>query len=325
MKFTAVAPSNIAFIKYWGKKDEVLRLPENGSISFNLSKVLTTTTVEFNPNFVKDKVVINGKEIKEEGEKVIKHLDRIRSLAKLRSKAKVVSFNNFPASVGLSSSASGFAALTTAAAKAAGLNLSEKQLSVLSRQGSGSSCRSIPDGWVEWLNGNTSETSYARSIFPAGWWKILDIAVVVSSDKKEISSTEGQKSANNSPFYQSRLKNINKKIKEIKKAIKLRDFKAFGGISEAEALELHAIMITSWPALLYWTSGTLKLIKLVQKWRNQGLPVYFTLNTGQTVHLIVEEKNKNKVLKKLKGQNFIRKVIVNRPGLGARIINKHLF
>ncbi len=324
-KATAVAPSNVAFIKYWGKKDEVLRLPENGSVSFNLSNVLTKTTVEFNSKLTEDIVIIDRQTIKEEAERVIKHLDRIRKLARIKTKAKVVSQNNFLASVGLSSSASGFAALTVAGAKAAGLNLSEKQLSILSRQVSGSSCRSIPDGWVEWLDGDSLETSYAQSIFPVDWWDIIDIAVIVSSDKKEISSTEGQTLASSSPFYRQRLKNIRQKIKDLKKAIKIRDFKTFGEITEAEALELHSIMLTSKPALIYWTTGTLNLMKLIQLWRSKGLAVFFTLNTGQTVHLICEGQNKDKVLEKLKGLEFIQKVIVNKPGRGARIINKHLF
>ncbi len=133
MKATAIAPSNIAFIKYWGKKDEILRLPENGSISMNLSNLLTTTTVEFGKDFKEDMVIINDQTEDNEGSRAARHLDRIRNLAKIKYKAKVVSKNNFPTGTGLSSSASGFAALTVAGAKAAGLNLSEKDLSILAR------------------------------------------------------------------------------------------------------------------------------------------------------------------------------------------------
>ena len=166
MKATAIAPSNIAFIKYWGVKDEILRLPKNGSISMNLSNLLTTTTVEFNSNLTEDEISINETKESKEQNRVEEHLDRIRKLANLSQKAKVVSQNNFPTATGLSSSASGFAALSLAGAKAAGLNLSEKDLSILARQGSGSACRSIPDGFTEWLDGDTSETSYAVSLFP---------------------------------------------------------------------------------------------------------------------------------------------------------------
>src|SRR3989338_2743092 len=201
MKATAIGPSNIAFIKYWGKKDENLILPENGSISMNLSDLTTTTTVEFLQNLKEDSVIIDGKAEKKKIERVSKQLDRVRKIAKFSYKAKVVSQNNFPSGTGLSSSASGFAALTLAASKSAGLSLSEKELCILARQGSGSACRSIPDGFVEWIAGNTSETSYAYSLHPANYWDILDVVVIVSQHKKEISSTKGQELVASSTFY----------------------------------------------------------------------------------------------------------------------------
>ena len=325
MKATAIGPSNIAFIKYWGKKDENLRLPENGSISMNLSDLTTTTTVEFLQNLREDSVIIDGKAEKKKIERVSKQLDRVRKIAKFPYKAKVVSQNNFPSGTGLSSSASGLAALTLAASKSAGLNLSEKELSILARQGSGSACRSVPDGFVEWLEGNTSETSYAYSLYPENYWDILDIVVVVSHDKKDISSTGGQKIVATSSFYKVRLSNINKKIELCKKLLSEKNFPEFGQLIEAEALELHAIMLTSSPSLIYWLPGTIKIMKLVKKWRSEGLAVYFTVNTGQDVHLIIEGKNKEILLEKLQKVKEIKKVIVNTPALGARLINKHLF
>src|SRR3989339_643943 len=206
MKATAIAPSNIAFIKYWGKKDEELKLPENGSISMNLSNLLTTTTVEFSPEFKEDLVIINGKSNSKQSSRVLEQLNLIRKKVNMFQKAKVVSVNNFPDGTGLSSSASGFAALTLAATKASGLNLNEKELSILARQGSGSACRSIPDGFVEWIGEG------AKSIYPPEHWKICDVVAIVSTDKKETSSTDGQKFASSSPFFQTRLKNINEKI-----------------------------------------------------------------------------------------------------------------
>ena len=191
MKSTAVAPSNIAFIKYWGKKDELLRLPENGSISMNLSNLLTTTTVEFSEQYSHDSLLINGVQELHEEKRAVQHLDRIRKLAGTSLKAKVVSVNNFPSSTGLSSSASGFAALTVAAADAAGLDLSEKEQSILARQGSGSACRSIPSGFTEWLDGNTSDDSYAVQVYPPDYWDIIDIVAIVNTGKKDISTSIG--------------------------------------------------------------------------------------------------------------------------------------
>lgn len=319
MKATAVAPSNIAFIKYWGKKDEKLKLPENGSISMNLSNLLTTTTVEFSPKFKEDMVIINNKSDSKELNRVIKQLDLIRKKANLFQKAKVVSNNNFPVGTGLSSSASGFAALTLAATKAAGLNLNEKELSILTRQGSGSACRSIPSGFVEWVGKG------AKSLYPQDYWGIIDVVAIVSNKKKDISSTDGQKLARTSPFFMTRLNNIEKKINRFKESLKTKNFTQFGQIIENEALELHAIMLTSTPSLIYWQPETVKLMKLVKKWRSENLKVYFTVNTGQDIHLIIEEKNSTRLIEKLKDIKGIKKIIINRPSVGARLVDKYLF
>ncbi|MBI2329942.1 diphosphomevalonate decarboxylase [Candidatus Daviesbacteria bacterium] len=319
MKATAIAPSNIAFTKYWGKKDEVLRLPENGSISMCLSNLLTTTTVEFSPDFKKDEIIINGVD---EAGRAIEHLDRVRKLANIDLKAKVVSNNNFPSGTGLSSSASGFAALTLAAAKAAGLNLSEKDLSILARQGAGSACRSIPSGFVEWLDGDTSDTSFAVQIFPPDYWAIADVVAVVSEGKKEVPTSAGHALAQSSPFMPVRLGRMKGKNDLVKRLIKEKNFKEFGELTEAEALELHSIMLTQKPHLIYWTTGTLQIMKLVSHWRAGGLPVYFTVNTGQDIHLICEQENIDKVRAKLKELDFVKDIIVNTPGEGARLVVK---
>lgn len=325
MKKTAVSPSNIAFIKYWGTKDAVLRLPKNGSISMNLSNLLTTTTVEFSNLFKRDTVTVNGKKESPENNRAIKHIDRIRKLAKIATKVKIVTRNNFPDGTGLSSSASGFAALTLAGAAAAGLKLSEKELSIFARQGSGSACRSIPDGFVEWLDGDTSETSYSVSLHKPDYWDIVDIVVLVSTNKKEVSSTEGHKLATTSAFFDTRLQINKQKIKDIKKYMKQKDFTKFGELIEAEALELHAIYITSHPSLIYLLPESLRILHLVKKWRKEGIEVYFTVNTGQDVHLICEKKNVKKVVALLSKVEGVQKTIVNEPANGSHLIKKHLF
>ncbi len=325
MKATAIAPSNIALTKYWGKKDEKLRLPENGSIAMCLSNLTTTTTVEFSPKFKKDSVSINGEIEKGEESRAVEHLDRIRKIAKISDKARVVSINNFPKGTGLSSSASGFAALTLAGAVAAGLDLSEKELSVLARQGSGSACRSIPDGFVEWLDGNTSEESFAKTIFPPDYWDIVDIVAVVSSGKKEVATSAGMGKASSSPFQKVRVKGMRDKNKRLKELIKEKNFGEFGELIEKEALELHAIMLTQTPSLLYWLPGTVEIMRKVRFLRNEGLPVYFTVNTGQDIHLIIEKKNQEKLIKLLRKEQVVKKIIPNDPGMGARFSDKYLF
>lgn len=325
MKATAVAPSNIAFIKYWGKKDEVLRLPENGSVSMCLSNLLTTTTVEFTSDYKEDLVEIEGDRGDKGRIRIRKHLDRIRKIAGISLKARVMTKNNFPTGTGLSSSASGFAALTLAGAKAAGLNLPEKELSILARQGSGSACRSIPDGFVEWLDRDTSETSYGISLFPPEHWEICDVVAVVSKQKKDIPTTEGMRSARSSVFLPTRILNIKDKILKIKDYIKNKNFTDFGEMTEAEALELHAIMLTSQPSLIYLMPNSILIMKLVKKWRNEGLECYFTVNTGQDIHIIVEKKNVSALCERLRKVEEVKEIIVNEVGRGARITNEHLF
>ncbi len=325
MKATAITPSNIAFTKYWGRKNEALRIPENGSISMCLSNLLTTTTVEFSSKYKKDKVIINGIKNDLETKRVVDHLNRIRKLAKTKLFAKIVSKNNFPSSTGLSSSASGFAALTVAAVAAAGLKLSEKQLSILARIGSGSACRSIPSGFVEWLDGKSSETSYAKQIFPPNYWQIADVVAIISSHQKSVSTSLGQQTAVTSPFLKNRLAQMGEKNKQAKLLIKNKDFKKFGQLLEAEALQLHAIFLTQNPPLIYLEPNSILLMKLCQKWRAEGLPVYFTLNTGQDIHLIVEAKNITKLKNKLSKIKEVKKVIVNYPSDGTKLTTKHLF
>jgi len=348
LKATAIAPSNIAFTKYWGRKNEKLRIPENASISMCLSNLLTTTTVEFSPNYKKDEftllpfVIARSEATRQslpklktdrhapqsearDDERVFAHLDRIRKLAGINLRAKVVSQNNFPSSTGLSSSASGFAALTVAAVAAAGLKLTEKQLSILARQGSGSACRSIPSGFVEWLDGNTNETSYAKQIFPPNYWKIADIVAIISSHKKEVSTSIGQQAATSSPFMKTRLAQMPKKNQLVKKLMETRNFTKFGELIESEALELHAIMMTQNPPLIYLEPNSILLMKLCQQWRTEGLPVYFTLNTGQDIHFLVEQKNILKLKSKLKKIKEVKKIIVNYPSEGIKLSSKNLF
>jgi len=323
MKVTAIAPANIAFIKYWGRKDEELRLPTNGSISMNLSNLLTTTTVEFSSRYKKDEILINNEINKKENEKIERFLDKVRQIAKTNSRAKVVTKNNFLKSGGLASSASGFAALAMAATVSIGLNLSEKELSILARIGSGSACRSIPDGFVKWVEGRDNQSSFAQSIFAPDYWNILDIVVVTQTENKKVTSTDGHKLVKTSPFFQKRLRNIKNKIKKIKEYIKQKDFIKFGELVEREALELHAIMLTSNPPILYLQPKSIEIIRAVWQWRSEGLSVYFTIDAGPNIHLICQEKDQKRLIDKLQKIKDI-KYIINSPANGTRLVGKHL-
>jgi len=352
MKATARAPANIALIKYWGKQNEELRLPLNSSISINLSNCHTITTVKFSPKYKQELVEIRDYSSSERSEsrshwtssglssrqartvihvnfkeerRVVGHLERIRKLAKIHLKAKVVSKNSFPSSAGIAASASGFAALTLAATKAAGLSLSEKELSILARLGSGSACRSIPDGFVEWQQAKTSQESYAYSLCPPDYWDLRDIIAIVQKQEKKISSTKGMEKVFTSPFLKARLKEMKNKIEKIKKALKEKDFRLLGEVTEEEAINIHCVMMTQKPPLFYWSELTIKIIKAVCQWREKGLPIYFTIDAGSNVHLICQAKDEKEVVKKLKKINGVLDVIINKPAQGARLINEHLF
>lgn len=325
-KATAIAPSNIAFVKYWGKKDEKLRIPENGSISMTLDKLTTTTTVDFDDGCSEDEVVIDGEvAIGRERERVVRHLDRVREMAGMDLKAKVESRNSFPKSKGLSSSASGFAALSMAGAAAVSLELSEKELSILARLGSGSACRSIPSGFVEWVAGDAHATSYAKTIYPAGYWNVVDVVVVTDSEKKDMSTSEGQKLAVTSPFYTVRLKGIEKKLVRMKELLAVRDFTAFGELCEAEALEMHAVVLTSTPPLLYWQPASVRVMQAVRRWRSEGLEAYFTLNTGQDVHVLCLGTEALGLARRLRGVVGVVGTVVCHCGQGSCLTDKHLF
>jgi diphosphomevalonate decarboxylase len=321
MKATAKAPANIAFIKYWGKKNEKLRLPANSSISMNLSDAFTVTSVEFDESLKGDRFLLDGIITKqEETARISKHLNLIRSIAKIRTSATVESKNNFPKGAGIASSASGFAALTVAAAKAAGLSLSEKELSILARLGSGSACRSIPDGFVEWKQGNSDEKSYACSLFKPNYWDIYDLIAIVGENSKKISSTEGHAIAKSSPFYKTRISGMNDKVKEIKSALKKKDFTKFGETTEAEAINMHTVMMTSVPPLYYWVPETLKIVAKVIELRGKGIECYFTIDAGPNVHVICLGKDASKLKRTISNISGVKRVLVNKPAFGARLI-----
>lgn len=325
-KKSATSSANIAFIKFWGKKDSSLNIPYNNSISMNLDGCLTTTTVHFIENLKEDEVVIDCKKVKGEAkERVVKILDIVRSWAKIKSKAKVSSINNFPSDAGIASSASAFSALALAASSAAGLKLSVKKLSILARLGSGSACRSVVDGFSEWKAGNSSENSYAFQIAKPSFWNLRDIVVVTSVGKKEKSSTEGHSLVKTSPYFSKRLKLVKERTKMLKKAFLSKNFDEFGKILEEEAIDLHFIAMTSKPPIFYLNPSTFEVIQELRELRNKGIKGFFTMDAGPNVHIICKQKDVdliNRVVKRLPG---VKSTIVNKPGRKTFLTNNHLF
>ncbi|NCN03738.1 MAG: diphosphomevalonate decarboxylase [Candidatus Pacebacteria bacterium] len=324
-KVTIKTASDIALIKYWGKKDEVLRLPENGSISIKLDGLDTVTTVEFQQGLEKDDITIQGESDNEEIIRVVKHLDRIRKQFSKNIYAKVVSKNTFPKGTGLSSSGSGFAALTFAAVKSLEIDLSEKELSILCRQGSGTACRCACGGFVEWLDGETSETSYSHSIQSPDFWDVRDVVVVVDEGKKKVSSTEGHVMAQSSPFYAERQKRIGAKIAEIKGYIENKDFSKMGNLAEKEALEFHTILLTSEVPMIAWYPGTVEVMQEVVRLREEGIECYFTINTGFNVHVLTLPEYEKQVQERMMSLASVKKVLSAKVGDKPVEISDHLF
>lgn len=319
---TAVAHSNIAFLKYWGNRNPRLRLPMNASLSMNLSEAKTVTTVLFDPEADEDRIVLDGEtRYGAARSRVTGHLDLVRRRAGLDLYAIVRSTNTFPMGTGVASSASAFAALTLAAATAARLDLTPRELSALARRGSGSAARSVPGGFVEWSAADTDEGSFAGSIAPPEHWDLRDVIAVVSRRPKELGSTEGHAAAIASPFFEARLDEVKRRLPVVRRAIMRRDLQTLGPAIEAEAMSLHAVAMTGRPSVVYWSPETVRLLRQVATWRRQGSRVYFTLDAGPNVHLICEGDEADELEQELLDLSYVEETLHNRPAGPARIID----
>ncbi len=317
---TALAHPNIAFIKYWGNRDETLRLPANGSISMNLEGLETRTCVTFSGSSQADSLTINGSKIIGTGlHRVSVFLDLVRSMAGMNFYAEVVSESNFPAGAGIASSAAAFAALALAATKAAGLDLGKVDLSRLARRGSGSACRSIPGGFVEWQVGTGDFDSFAVSIVPPGYWKLSDCIAVLSRQHKPTGSTEGHALAGSSPLQASRVADTPRRLEICRNAILKRDFAALADIVELDSDMMHSVMMTSRPPLFYWQAATLTVIQAVREERGKGLPVLYTVDAGPNVHVITEATLADRVAGFLHSLPGVQEVLTARVGGPARL------
>lgn len=329
MKATAIANANIALVKYWGKRNKELILPFNSSISMTCDGLYTKTTVEFSSKYKKDTMTINDEELKKDEKDVLAHLDRIRKMAGINENAHVVSESNFPVAAGLASSASGLAALTLAASKAAGLDLNEKDLSMLSRMGSGSASRSICEGFAEWKRGERDDgkDSYAVSIAPKSHWpEFTMIATIVSEAKKPVSSRAGMaQTVANCPYYDGWLKTVDADLEAIRNGIARKDFTLVGRTAEMNALKMHATMMTTTPPIIYWQPATIELMHEVMRWREEGIEAYFTMDAGPQVKILCLRKNEEKIINMLEKIECVKRTVVCKPGDAAHLVVEHLF
>ena len=318
---TATSHPNIAFIKYWGNLNNELNLPASGSLSMNLGALTTRTTVRFEPELEQDSLILNDTPAEPLAvQRVSRFLDQVRELAGAHHHAMVTSTNDFPTGAGIASSASAFAALSLAAATALGLEMDEAALSRLARRGSGSACRSVPAGFVEWLPENTDTGSFARAIAPPEHWDLMDCIVILQSEHKPVGSTAGHRLASTSPFQSARLQGAPQRLAVCRQAILDRDFNTFANIVEQDSNLMHAVMMTSTPPLFYWEPASLSLMKTIPAWRAEGLSVCYTLDAGPNVHVLCLSDQVQEVKKRLAQIADVQRVITSPPGGAARLI-----
>lgn len=320
MKATARAHANIALIKYWGKRDEALFLPTNGSLSLTLDRLFTTTTVAFSDAPGPDRFLLNGAEVGgPQAAKVSRFLDRVRALAGLEVAAVVDSINDVPTAAGLASSASGFAALAAAASRAAGLALSAEDLSRLARQGSGSACRSIYGGFAEWRRGTAPDghDSHAVPVAPQDHWDLRMLVTILEAGPKAVSSRDGMReTVATSPFFPGWLATIEQDLAAARSAVLARDFEALGTVAEANALKMHATMLGAEPPFTYLKPASLALWDVIWALRRDGVPAYFTMDAGPNVKVLVEPAHAGAVEAALRACPGVVDVIACGPGPG---------
>jgi diphosphomevalonate decarboxylase len=305
-KATAVAGANIAFIKYWGARDLERAIPVNPSISMTLRACHTRSTVEHLPGEHVDRITFAGpgEPLAEPDEtfrrRVSRHLDALRGALETDGAFRVATRNSFPAAAGMASSASGFAALTVAVVQALGLTRSPRDLSILARlSGSGSAARSVLGGYVQWPEAPGSEDCAAAPLAPASHWDLRDVVAVVASGPKPVSSRDGHRRAATSPYFEGRQAALPARLEAAREAIRDRDLSHLGPVVEEDAVDLHIIAMSSRPPIFYWHPGTVRVLEVVRRLRDEGVAAWSTMDAGPNVHVLCGPEHEERVAARL--------------------------
>lgn len=319
---TARAHTNIALVKYWGKADTDLIIPQTSSLSLTLDQFYTDTTVDFDPALTADTVTLDGSRLSDTAsQKVRRFLDLVRQRSGETRFAQVTSTNHVPTAAGLASSASAFAALAVAASRAAGLQLSRSDLSRLARRGSGSATRSIFGGFVEWQAGHDDQTSVAVPLQEQVDWPIAMVALLLDPHQKKISSRQGmQSSVATSPYYPAWKQVVANDLAAIKPAILARDFTTTGEILEANAMRMHALTLSANPPYSYFNGDTLTAMQSVRDLRETGVACYYTLDAGPNLKIFCQAPDLPAVTTQLATQFGANRVVVAHPGPGIQFL-----
>ena len=289
MEKTVRAHTNIALIKYWGKANQSLRLPLMSSLSMTLDQFYTDTKVSVSP---KNQFWLNG--VEQSGlsyQRVFSFLKLLQEKFDVKGNLKVESVNHVPTAAGLASSSSAFAALAGAFCVHYGINLSAVELSRLARWGSGSASRSIYGGFAIWQKGTDNESSYAYALDEKPKMDLQLLVVELNKNPKELSSTQGMKQAQTSPFFRPWLERNQAELAQMVAAIKANDFSKLGSLAELNACEMHAVNLTAQPGFTYFEPATIKAIKLVADLRRLGIECYFTIDAGPNIKILSQLKN----------------------------------
>ena len=295
----AKVPSNIALVKYWGKSDSQLQWPANDSLSMTLSEAYTETYACLFDH-CDHRMILNNQEVQRvEHPKVFSHLDFLMKQYGVDDSAKlyIESENSFPTGCGIASSASGFGALTLAAFGACagydelldllGTADGRQDLAQWSRLGSGSAGRSIFGGYVKWSRGLSADEQVIEQAYAADHWVLADTVALFSPEPKSTSSTLGHQSAWSSPLFPVRLKGLPQRMAKLEAALRDRDIELLGDVIEADALEMHSVMMSSTPALKYFGTEVGQFLALIRDIRqNRKHSCYFTIDAGPNVHVL---------------------------------------
>lgn len=289
----AYAPINIAVCKYWGKRNEEINLPYNSSLSVALPGKGALTRISISEDD-SDVVLVNGEPIGS-GNDFVRRLNEFLDLfrGKKHRYFKVATDINIPIAAGLASSACGYAALVLALDNLFGWQLDKQKLSILARLGSGSACRSLWNGFVEWQVGKRDDGMDSFGVPLKYVWPDLRVGLyIVNPQKKKIFSRLAmQKTVAKSPLYPEWVKTAEHDFKLIRKAIRKKDFELFGEITEANALAMHGAMMHIIPPIIYSEPKTFHGREKVYMLRKRRVPIYFTQDAGPNLKLFFLESD----------------------------------
>ena len=313
----AEARPNIALIKYWGKRDVGRNLPAVDSLSVTLQSLHTRMTVKFDDCAAADTLQVNGAAAAAMLPRVSACLDRVCGPG--RSGAFVTSESNFPIAAGLASSASAFAALVVAAARAAGQQRDTIELARLAGEASGSAARSLYGGIVA-LTAGENEIELRQLAGPQEWPLEVVVAVTAEGSKPVGSGDAMIRSASTSPFYAGWVERQASDFELARAAVNAKDFAKLATVAEHNCLKMHSVMWTSRPPIVYWNNATLACMETVRELQSSGEPVFFTIDAGPQVKAICLPQAAQRVRAALEQTDGVLRTMQSSLGAGANVM-----